>query len=103
MHPFRDGNGRMARLLMLLLLYKANCGVGQYISLEKLVEDSRESYYDALYRSSHGWHEAEHDLPPGRTIFWAPSWPPTKHSKTAWASYAPSAVRRHHVRFLYRM
>jgi Fic family protein len=53
-HPFQDGNGRMARLLTLLLLYKADYGVGQYISLEKLVEDSRESYYDALYQSSQG-------------------------------------------------
>ena len=60
-HPFRDGNGRMARLLTLLLLYKADYGVGQYISLEKLVEDSRESYNEALYRSSQGWHEARHD------------------------------------------
>lgn len=68
-HPFRDGNGRMARLLTLLLLYKAKYGVGQYISLEKLVEDSRESYYDALYQSSQGWHEAEHDLHPWTDYF----------------------------------
>lgn len=63
-HPFRDGNGRMARLLTLLLLYKASYGVGQYISLETRVEDSRESYYDSLYRSSQGWHDGEHDLHP---------------------------------------
>jgi Fic family protein len=68
-HPFRDGNGRMARLLTLLLLYKADYGVGQYISLEMLVEDSRESYYDALYRSSQGWHEAEHTLHPWTDYF----------------------------------
>ncbi|MCS3663439.1 Fic family protein [Salinibacter ruber] len=68
-HPFQDGNGRMARLLTLLLLYKADYGVGQYISLEKLVEDSRESYYDALYQSSHGWHEAKHDLHPWTDYF----------------------------------
>jgi len=68
-HPFRDGNGRMARLLTLLLLYKADYGVGQYISLEKLVEDTRESYYDALYRSSQGWHDAEHDLHPWTEYF----------------------------------
>jgi len=68
-HPFRDGNGRMARLLTLLLLYKADYGVGQYISLEKLVEDSRESYYDALYQSSQGWHEAEHSLHPWTDYF----------------------------------
>lgn len=68
-HPFLDGNGRMARLLTLLLLYKADYGVGQYISLEKLVEDSRESYYDALYASSQGWHDAEHDLTPWTEYF----------------------------------
>jgi len=68
-HPFRDGNGRMARLLTLLLLYKAEYGVGQYISLEKLVEDSRESYYDTLYASSQGWHESEHDLNPWTDYF----------------------------------
>lgn len=68
-HPFRDGNGRMARLLTFLLLYEADYGVGQYISLEKLVEDSRESYYDTLYRSSQGWHEANHDLRPWTDYF----------------------------------
>jgi len=67
-HPFRDGNGRMARLLT-LLLYRADYGVGQYISLEKQVEDSRESYYDALYQSSQGWPEAEHDLHPWTDYF----------------------------------
>lgn len=63
-HPFRDGNGRMARLLSLLLLYKAGYQVGRYISLEKIVEDTKESYYDALYRSSQGWHEGKHNLTP---------------------------------------
>ncbi len=68
-HPFRDGNGRMARLLTLLLLYRADYGVGQYISVEKLVEDSRESYYDTLHRSSQGWHEGNHDLRPWTDYF----------------------------------
>lgn len=68
-HPFLDGNGRMARLLTLLLLYRADYGVGRYISLERLVEDSRESYYDTLYQSSQGWHEAEHTLQPWTEYF----------------------------------
>jgi Fic family protein len=63
-HPFRDGNGRMARLLTLLLLYKAGYGVGRYISLEMIVEQTRESYYDTLHRSDQGWHEGRHDLVP---------------------------------------
>lgn len=68
-HPFLDGNGRMARLLTLLLLYKADFGVGQYVSLETLVEDSRERYYESLYASSQGWHEGEHTLLPWTEYF----------------------------------
>ncbi|MCK4390545.1 MAG: Fic family protein [Desulfobacterales bacterium] len=51
-HPFLDGNGRMARLLTLLLLYKAGYEVGRYISLEQMAERTKESYYDTLYESS---------------------------------------------------
>jgi Fic family protein len=63
-HPFRDGNGRIARLVTLLLLYKAGYEVGRYISLEQIVERTRESYYDTLYRSSQYWHQARHTLIP---------------------------------------
>ncbi len=63
-HPFKDGNGRLGRLLTLFLLYKAGYQVGRYISLERIVEESKESYYDALYKSSQNWHDGEHDLIP---------------------------------------
>jgi Fic family protein len=63
-HPFTDGNGRMARLLTLLLLYRAGYEVGRYISLEAIVEDHKDGYYDALYASSQGWHEGRHSLTP---------------------------------------
>jgi len=63
-HPFTDGNGRMARLLTLLLLYQAGFEVGRYISLEHLIENQREGYYDSLYKSSQGWHKSEHILLP---------------------------------------
>jgi Fic family protein len=63
-HPFRDGNGRMARLLTLLLLYRAGNDVGRYISLEKIIEESKETYYEALGLSSQGWHDGKHDLLP---------------------------------------
>jgi Fic family protein len=63
-HPFLDGNGRMARLLTLLLLYQAGYGVGRFISLEQIVERSRESYYEALAASSAGWHQGTHALLP---------------------------------------
>ena len=63
-HPFHDGNGRMARLITTLLLYQAGYGVGRYISLEQIVERTKESYYDALLQSSTGWHDGSHDLAP---------------------------------------
>lgn len=63
-HPFRDGNGRMARLLSLLLLYQAGFEVGRFISLENIVEETREGYYDTLYSSSQKWHEGKHSLQP---------------------------------------
>lgn len=60
-HPFNDGNGRMSRLLTLLLLYRAGYVVGQYISIEKLIEQSKETYYEVLQQSSTGWHEEKND------------------------------------------
>ena len=69
-HPFRDGNGRVARLLTLLLLYHANYRVGRYISLERVIEESKETYYEALERSSVGWHEGQHDVGPWLNYFW---------------------------------
>ncbi len=56
-HPLNDGNGRMSRLLILLLLYRSNYIVGKYISIEKLIEQSKETYYEALKDSSMNWHE----------------------------------------------
>ena len=63
-HPFNDGNGRMSRLLTLLLLYRADYIVGKYISIEKLIEQTKETYYEALQRSSDGWHEGANDYKP---------------------------------------
>jgi Fic family protein len=60
-HPFRDGNGRVARLLSLLLLYQAGYEVGRFISLELIVEETKTGYYDSLYQSSQGWHDAKHN------------------------------------------
>ncbi len=60
-HPFNDGNGRMSRLLTLLLLYKANYMVGKYISIEKIIEETKDSYYDTLEKSSLNWHNNEND------------------------------------------
>lgn len=63
-HPFNDGNGRMSRLLTLLLLYRAGYIVGKYISIEKLIEESKETYYEALRQSSQKWHEEANDYAP---------------------------------------
>jgi Fic family protein len=69
-HPFTDGNGRMARLLSLLLLYHFDFEVGRYISLERVIEQSKETYYEALEASSKGWHEGRHDARPWMSYFW---------------------------------
>lgn len=63
-HPFNDGNGRMSRLLTLLLLYRSGYIVGKYISIEMLIEKSKETYYDVLQASSRGWHENKNDYTP---------------------------------------
>ncbi len=63
-HPFNDGNGRMSRLLTLLLLYRAGYIVGKYISIEKMIEQSKETYYEALQNSSADWHEEKNDYIP---------------------------------------
>ncbi len=60
-HPFHDGNGRMSRLLTLLLLYRAGYRIGKYISIEKIIADSKETYYEALQESSFGWHDNRND------------------------------------------
>ena len=63
-HPFDDGNGRMSRLLSLLLLYKNNFDVSKYISFEEQINKTRSYYYEALKRSSEGWHENKNDYLP---------------------------------------
>ncbi len=60
-HPFNDGNGRMSRLLTLLLLYRAGYMVGKYISIEKLIEQTKETYDETLQESAQQWHEGEND------------------------------------------
>ncbi|MBA2652263.1 MAG: Fic family protein [Tatlockia sp.] len=69
-HPFSDGNGRMSRLLTLMLLYKFNYQVGHYISLERIFEESKESYYETLEASSQYWHLDKHDEKPWLNYFW---------------------------------
>jgi len=60
-HPFRDGNGRVSRLIFLLLSYHAGFEVGRYISLERKIEQDKQRYYQVLEKSSIGWHAGKHD------------------------------------------
>jgi Fic family protein len=79
-HPFRDGNGRVSRLLTVLVLYHHGFEVARYISLERLIEESKEDYYAVLQASSTDWHEGKHDLLP-------------------WLNYFLAIVRRAYVQF----
>jgi len=63
-HPFRDGNGRVSRLVTTLLLERNRFAVARYVSLERLIEESRDSYYQSLYDSSQGWHDSSHNIVP---------------------------------------
>ena len=69
-HPFADGNGRTARLLTLLLLYHFDYEVGRFISLERIFEESKETYYECLEASSQKWHDGRHDITPWLRYFW---------------------------------
>lgn len=60
-HPFRDGNGRVSRLLLLLQSYHLGFEVGRYISMERLVEENKERYYETLEAGSREWHQGRHD------------------------------------------
>src|SRR5438128_3633394 len=79
-HPFRDGNGRVSRLLTVLALQQHGFEVGRYISLERLIEESKDDYYAVLRASSTGWQEGRHDLLP-------------------WLNYFLAVVRRAYVQF----
>ena len=69
-HPFKDENGRISRLLTLLALHHHDYEVGKYISLERIFEESKESYYRTLYESSQGWHSTKHNPFPWLEYFW---------------------------------
>jgi Fic family protein len=71
LHPFIDGNGRLARLLALMLLYHSRYEVGRYISIERVYEDTKQRYYDTLAASSRRWQEGEHEAYPWLEYFWA--------------------------------
>lgn len=63
-HPFNDGNGRMSRLMTLLLAYRCGYTVGKYVSIEAEIEATKATYYEALQASSSGWAAGENDYLP---------------------------------------
>lgn len=68
-HPFEDGNGRVARAVTNALLIDAGYTVSRYVSLEQAIAESADDYYQALLDSTHGWHESEADPWPWLTYF----------------------------------
>lgn len=68
-HPFRDGNGRVSRLAATLLLQQHGFIVSRFVSLERLTEQRKEEYYDALARCSKGWHEGKNEIVPWWNFF----------------------------------
>jgi len=70
-HPFRDGNGRVSRLLTILALYQQGFDIGQFISLERIIEQSKEEYYTSLNKSSEEWHTAKHNILPWLHFFFS--------------------------------
>ena len=60
-HPFRDGNGRVSRLLLMLNCYQTGIEIGRYVSFERIIEQNKDRYYETLEASSKGWHEGKHD------------------------------------------
>ena len=67
--PFRNGNGPVSRLATTLLIQAHGFQVARYVSLERLIEQSKEDYYRALAERSQGWHEGQNDLIPWWNYF----------------------------------
>lgn len=63
-HPFRDGNGRVARLATVLLLRQNGFDVPRFVSIERLIEERKEEYYATLAACSVGWHESRNEITP---------------------------------------
>ena len=68
-HPFRDGNGRVSRLVTTLLLQAHGFQVARYVSLERLIEESKEEYYSVLAECSQGWLEGKNEIVPWWNFF----------------------------------
>ncbi len=97
-HPFRDGNGRISRLLTLLALYQAGYEIGRYVSIERLIEETRDTYYDALQAAGMVGTRTNTTSNRGCATSSAFSRLPTKSSRSArpLSLAAPGSARRSH-------
>lgn len=68
-HPFRDGNGRVSRLITTFLLLEQDYQVSRYVSLERLVEESKTDYYQVLKECSTDWHQGKNPIIPWWNYF----------------------------------
>ena len=94
-HPFRDGNGRASRLLFLLACYHCGIEAGRYISLERLVEQNKERYYEVLEQSSQRWHEGRHDPWPAMNfLLFMIRFHPGRRAKAIRGRPDPSCVKK---------
>ena len=93
-HPFRDGNGRISRLLTLLALYQAGYEIGRYVSLERLIDQTRDTYYEALGAAGHGWHEDEHHIEPWLRYFLGILTAAYKELQASSSAPSPRATKR---------
>lgn len=75
-HPFRDGNGRLSRLLTDLCLLRQGYGFCMYSSHEKVIEDNKEQYYVAL-RPTQSTLKTQPDLNPWFLYFLKVLWQQT--------------------------
>lgn len=88
----------MSRLLTLLLMYRPSYDVGKYISLEKEIERTKETHYEALATSSQGWREGKNGYAPSSPTCSASSTPATESSPTGSLSWAPPADNEEAIR-----
>jgi Fic family protein len=63
-HPFQDGNGRLARLLSTYLLERSGYHFTRFYPLDQVIMDDKSLYYEALYNSQSKWYQRDEDLTP---------------------------------------
>jgi Fic family protein len=60
-HPFRDGNGRISRIVQSLVLAREGLGAPEFFSIEEYLRDHTQQYYAALRETQGGSYRPERD------------------------------------------